>query len=206
MRKVGAVPAVVAPTDRTIGLQGMSETTTEARTVTGRVKWFDPAKGFGFIVDEDQGGDIPLHANVLRNFGQSSVADNAQITVAVQATPRGVQAVEVLSITPPEGGEDEHPIEGLNGMDASEIAALALEPARVKWFDKGKGFGFANVFGRPEDVFIHVEVLRRSGFADLAPGEAICLRVIEGRRGRMAAQILSWDSVVQLSAAGRQQA
>ncbi|WP_374272555.1 cold-shock protein [Paenirhodobacter enshiensis] len=184
----------------------MSETTTEARTVTGRVKWFDPAKGFGFIVDEDQGGDILLHANVLRNFGQSSVADNAQITVAVQATPRGVQAVEVLSITPPEGGEDEHPIEGLNGMDASEIAALALEPARVKWFDKGKGFGFANVFGRPEDVFIHVEVLRRSGFADLAPGEAICLRVIEGRRGRMAAQILSWDSVVQLSAAGRQQA
>ena len=54
----------------------------------------------------------------------------------------------------------------------AEIAALPLEPARVKWFDKGKGFGFANVFGRPEDVFIHVEVLRQSGFADLQAGEA----------------------------------
>ena len=47
--------------------------------------------------------------------------------------------------------------------------SLPLEPARVKWFDKGKGFGFANVFGRDEDVFLHIEVLRRSGLADLAP-------------------------------------
>lgn len=63
----------------------------------------------------------------------------------------------------------------------------------MKWFDKGKGFGFANVFGRPEDVFIHVEVLRMSGFADLAAGEAVALRIIEGRRGRMAVQVVSWE-------------
>ena len=68
-----------------------------------------------------------------------------------------------------------------------------FEAARVKWFDKGKGFGFANVFGRPEDVFIHVEVLRHSGFADLQAGEAVCLRIIEGKRGRMAVQVLSWE-------------
>jgi cold shock CspA family protein len=64
-----------------------------------------------------------------------------------------------------------------------------LEPARVKWFDKGKGFGFANVFAGSEDVFVHIEVLRLSGFADLAAGEAVCLRIIEGKRGRMAAQV-----------------
>ena len=72
-----------------------------------------------------------------------------------------------------------------------------MEPARVKWFDKAKGFGFANVFGRPEDVFIHVEVLRVSGFADLASGEAVALRVLDGRRGRMAVQVLSWESAVK---------
>ncbi len=42
-------------------------------------KWFDPGKGFGFIVSEDSEADILLHANVLRNFGQGSVADNAGI-------------------------------------------------------------------------------------------------------------------------------
>ena len=79
----------------------------------------------------------------------------------------------------------------------ADILALALEPARVKWFDKGKGFGFANVFGRPEDVFIHAEVLRVSGFADLAAGEAVALRIIEGRRGRMAVQVISWETATR---------
>jgi len=40
-------------------------------------------------------------------------------------------------------------------------------------------------------------VLRRSGFADLQPGEAVCLRVIDGKRGRMAAQVASWEAAVR---------
>ena len=78
-----------------------------------------------------------------------------------------------------------------------DIAALPLEPARVKWFDKGKGFGFANVFGRAEDVFVHIEVLRHSGFADLQAGEAVGLRIVDGKRGRMAVQVVSWDSALR---------
>jgi CspA family cold shock protein len=73
---------------------------------------------------------------------------------------------------------------------------VPLEPARVKWFDKVKGFGFANVFGRPEDVFIHMEVLRKSGFAELQPGEAVGLRIVEGERGRMAVAIASWETAL----------
>lgn len=174
----------------------MTEEEGAQRVVSGRVKWFDPSKGFGFIVGEDDGGDILLHANVLRNFGQGSVADNARITVRVQKTARGAQATEVLEIAPPTDVE-RAPIEDLGDSDAAAIAALPLEPARVKWFDKLKGFGFANVFGRPEDVFIHIEVLRRSGFADLGPGEAIGLRAIEGKRGRMAAQVTSWETALR---------
>ena len=164
--------------------------------VTGKVKWFDPAKGFGFIVALDGGNDILLHANVLRNFGQGSVADNSLITVRIQQTSRGVQATEVLSIEPPES-EGIGQIEDLGEADAAAIALLPLEPARVKWFDKVKGFGFANVWNRSEDVFIHIEVLRRSGFADLAPGEAVGLRVMEGKRGRMAAQVTSWEAALR---------
>ncbi|MEH6774737.1 MAG: cold shock domain-containing protein [Cereibacter changlensis] len=166
------------------------------QTVHGRVKWFDPAKGFGFIVTEESGADILLHANVLRNYGQSSVADGAGISVKVQMTQRGVQAVEVLKIEPPVGTAF-HLSEDSELATPEEIAARPLEPGRVKWFDKGKGFGFANVFGRPEDVFIHVEVLRMSGFADLAAGEAVALRIIEGKRGRMAVQVVSWEAAAR---------
>ena len=160
--------------------------------IRGSIKWFDPTKGFGFIVAETGGPDILLHVNALRNFGQSSVCDRAGIEVSVQETQRGLQVVEVFSVTPPldgdggEGGECE-------ALDPS-YAELSVEPARIKWFDKVKGFGFANVFGRPEDVFIHMEVLRRSGFAELQPGEAVSLRIVEGERGRMAVSIASWES------------
>jgi len=111
--------------------------------VRGKVKWFDASKGFGFIVSDDGGPDILLHANVLRNFGQGSVADNALVSVTVQHTERGVQAQEVLSIAPPS------PEEALSGvaLDIPETDA-PFEAARIKWFDKGKGFGFANVFGK----------------------------------------------------------
>ncbi len=171
----------------------MTEEEKTGDIVHGTVKWFDPVKGFGFIVANEAGSDILLHANVLRNYGQSSVADGTGITVLVQQTPRGVQAVEVMAIDAPTAvsfplGEDA----GI--VSADEIAARPLEPARVKWFDKGKGFGFANVFGRPDDVFVHVEVLRMSGFADLAAGEAVCLRIIDGKRGRMAVQVVSWEA------------
>ncbi|MCO6381640.1 MAG: cold shock domain-containing protein [Vannielia sp.] len=164
--------------------------------VRGRVKWFDPAKGFGFVIADEGGPDILLHANVLRNFGQSSVADGAGIEISTQDTNRGQQAVEVFAIDPPEPG-DAPPLDDVAALDPEELAALPMEPARVKWFDKGKGFGFANVFRRPEDIFVHIEVLRRSGLADLQPGEAICLKVVEGRRGRMATQVLSWESALK---------
>jgi len=174
----------------------MTDQAIDPQKVLGRVKWFDPAKGFGFIVSDETGRDILLHANVLRNFGQSSIADNARISVLVQETARGAQAIEVIDILPPEGETLLH-IDDLVDSDAETIAALPLEPARVKWFDKVKGFGFANVYGRHEDVFVHVEILRRSGFADLQAGEAVCLRVIDGKRGRMAVQVASWESALR---------
>ncbi len=164
-----------------------------AVAVFGHVKWFDPSKGFGFVVTGDGGPDILLHANVLRNFGQSSVADSAGIELTVQQTDRGVQAVEVLSIEPPESNSIylmEDPELGLGELPDD----VELEPARVKWFDKAKGFGFANVFGKEDDVFVHIEVLRRSGLADLQPGEAVGIKVVDGKRGRMAAQVCAWDS------------
>ena len=176
---------------------GMTNGEETAEAISGQVKWFDPAKGFGFVVPDEGGADILLHANVLRNFGQSSVADGSLIEMTIQETPRGVQAVEVLSIEPPE--DDGSPALADMPMIESDMLLddVPFEPARVKWFDKAKGFGFANVFGREEDVFVHVEVLRRSGLADLQPGEAVALRVVDGDRGRMAAHVAAWDTVLR---------
>lgn len=174
----------------------MAEDLSSMYQVAGQVKWFDPAKGYGFVVSDQGGPDILLHVNVLRNFGQSSVADGSLIEIVTHRTERGVQAIEVLSITPPARAEGPV-LSDFSHLAPEEIRKHPLEPARVKWFDKAKGFGFANVFGRDEDIFLHIEVLRQSGLADLQPGEALAMRVIDGRRGRMAAEVLAWEAAVE---------
>lgn len=165
----------------------------DGRTYTGVVKWFDSAKGYGFVVADDLERDVLLHANVLRNFGQNSVADGSRISLKVVQTPRGSQAQEIMSISPAEP------------VDEAERSALPFDetleggelvPARVKWFDRAKGFGFANVFGLSDDVFVHIEVLRRSSLADLQPGEAIAIRVADGARGKLATQVGVWESAI----------
>jgi CspA family cold shock protein len=176
----------------------VNETTEFVTPVSGLVKWFDPVKGFGFVVSDTGGPDILLHVNVLRNFGQSSVADGARVELEVQKTDRGVQATQVIALMPPSTGENVG-LSDIAALDPAVVAAAPLEPARVKWFDKGKGFGFANVFGRKDDIFLHMEVLRRSGLSDLAPGEALALRVIQGKRGHMAAEISAWEAALENS-------
>ncbi|NUH64473.1 cold shock domain-containing protein [Sulfitobacter sp. S0837] len=170
-------------------------TAEQADTVQGLVKWFDPSKGFGFVVADNGGADILLHVNVLRSFGQSSVADGARVEIKVQQTDRGAQAAQVLSVTPP---ADLPPVViERAGFDAETLAQTDLKPARVKWFDKTKGFGFANVFGCYEDVFLHIDVLRQSGLADPQSGEALAMRVVNGERGYLAAEVRAWETVVR---------
>lgn len=173
----------------------MQDTEQDGYVMGGQVKWFDPGKGFGFILANDGGPDILLHANVLRNFGQSSVADGTNIQVQVVETERGLQAAEVLSIQQVEQPATSSLVDFAE-FDPAQIAATDIEPARVKWFDKAKGFGFANVFGSSADVFVHIEVLRLAGLADLLPGEAIAVRAIEGKRGLMAAEVLPWENAI----------
>ena len=167
-----------------------------ADLVTGIVKWFDPTKGFGFVVADNSKSDILLHVNVLRNYGQSSIADGSLVDIRVQQTDRGIQAVEVVHIEPP-AADASHAMTSIAELDEMDGAQGPLRPGRVKWFDKGKGFGFANVFGRRDDIFLHMEVLRRSGLSDLSPGEALALRVIEGKRGHMAAQVFAWEAALE---------
>ena len=167
--------------------------TTSTHTIKGHVKWFDPTKGFGFIVPEDGGKDVLLHANVLRNYGQGSVSDGAAIEIEVQHTERGLQAVSVIDILVI--ADAVPPLRDMEELSAEDIAKVEIEPARVKWFDKAKGFGFANVFRDAEDVFVHIDVLRRSGLANLQAGEAIGIRLFDGERGRMAIDVVTWDSV-----------
>ncbi len=166
-----------------------------ARRLRGRVKWFDPQRGFGFIILDDGGPEVLLHATVLRRDGFSWPPEGARIELEIQRSDRGVQATRVHALGPPEVQGRAGAAEGAGAT--GEIEALPIEPARVKWFDRARGFGFANVFGRPQDVFVHAEVLRLAGRGELIAGEAVAVRVGAGRRGPVAVQVMSWEVACQ---------
>lgn len=168
-----------------------------SRLMTGKVKWYDADKGYGFVVPTEGGPDVMVHAACVRAAGLSALAEGANISLTVVRGDRGLQATEVVEVSSSDGESD-----AATPVRPTEIAAEA-EPvgdflaARVKWFNKQKGFGFLNVFGDKADVFVHMETLRRHGFQDLQTGEAVCVRLVSGPRGAMAGEICRWEEVVK---------
>ncbi len=156
----------------------------------GHVKWFDAARGYGFLIVEDHEGDVLMHANVLKSFGRSSVSEKSIIEFEAQKTEKGLQVIRIHEIR--------NPIRGGSGAECAnkelkQYSKKELKPARVKWFNKSKGFGFANVFQTTEDVFLHAELLKKYGLSELQVGEAIVIQISDGPKGKMADAIFAWD-------------
>ncbi len=171
------------------------ENTLELPPITGRVKWFDSTRGFGFLVSEELEGDVLLHFSVLREHGRRSVPEGTLIECVPMRLERGLQARKVLSIdlstalsVPPRST--------ISHSERSDRRALCeaageFQPVEVKWFNRVKGYGFLNPAGRQEDVFVHMETVRQSGLAELQPGQQLEARVAPSAKGLTAVELRS---------------
>ncbi len=163
------------------------ESTLELVQVSGRIKWFDVAKGFGFIVPDNGGADVLLHVTCLRRDGYQAANEGARIVVEAVQRPRGLQAFRILSL---DESTALHPSElPLPRTHVQVVPTSGLEPAVVKWFNRLRGFGFLTQGEDKPDIFVHMETLRRYGIAELKPGEKVYVRFGDGSKGLMAAEV-----------------
>ena len=154
--------------------------------LTGTVKWFDMGKGFGFVVVPGIETDFLLHKNVLLKTGVASIADGSVIEFDFVPTANGFKITEVFYAQP----ADE--VEGEVSDKAPDHIFDARMPARVKWFDPKKGYGFVHTFGSTEDVFVGVGVLRKAMLGGLETGEAVSVQVAETDGRKSVYRIFDW--------------
>ena len=64
---------------------------------TGSVKWFNEAKGFGFISQDDGGKDVFVHFSAIQGSGFRTLAEGQKVTFDVQEGPKGPQAANVVA-------------------------------------------------------------------------------------------------------------
>jgi CspA family cold shock protein len=160
--------------------------------VSGRIKWFDVAKGFGFIVPDNGMPDVLLHVTCLRRDGHQNANEGARIVVEAVQRPRGLQAFRVVSL---DESTAIHPSElPLPRTHVQVTPTSGLEAATVKWFNRLRGFGFLTRGDGTPDIFVHMETLRRYGIAELKPGERVFVRFGDGSKGLMAAEVRLADT------------
>jgi cold shock protein len=150
----------------------------------GIVKFFNPQKGFGFIVRDDGGEDVFVHISAVEQAGLTDLADGQPLEFTlvdrggrISATNLRIEG-EPMAVERTGGSAERGPQRQLTGEKAS---------GTVKFFNAMKGFGFIQRDDGQPDAFVHISAVERAGIPTLNEGDRLEFEIEVDRRGKYAA-------------------
>ncbi len=159
--------------------------------IAGHVKWFDSAKGYGFVKPTDGGADVLLHQSCVRQSGFKAVREGATVVCEAVPGPRGLQAIKIVSLdnstAQPMVTVTDRAQRGLAGPRGPAFEAL------FKLVNRAKGYGSVSRGPGTPDIFVHMETLRRCNILELREGQVVKVRLGDGVKGELAAQLALTD-------------
>ena len=141
--------------------------------VSAVVKWFNSAKGFGFVQPDDGSPDAFLHASVVERSGHNHLPEGAALVCDISEGPRGPQVAAIHSVELPQGG----------AVEGTVIIGT------VKFFDPVRGFGFVVPDDGGRVVFVSGRSLERSGIQALETSQRVRVSTSIGKKGPMAESV-----------------
>ncbi len=174
---------------------------------TGVVKFFNAAKGFGFVVRDDGGEDVFVHISAVEQAGLTGLADGQPLGFTLVDRGGRISATDLKIDGEPMPVEDRAPREdrgdraggggaGGGGFGGGPQRQLTGEKGTgtVKFFNAMKGFGFIQRDDGQPDAFVHISAVERAGMSGLNEGDRVSFDVEVDRRGKQAAVNLAQSS------------
>ena len=146
----------------------------------GVVKFFNPQKGFGFIVRDDGGEDVFVHISAVEQAGLTDLADGQPLEFTLVDRGGRISATNLRIDGEPMAVEraERAPERKLTGEKATGV---------VKFFNAMKGFGFIQRDDGQPDAFVHISAVERAGMPTLNEGDRLEFEIEVDRRGKYAA-------------------
>ena len=177
---------------------------------SGTVKWFNTAKGFGFIQPDDGGSDVFVHISAVEQAGLRGLNEGDQVSFEPEQDRRsgklsaGQLVVTGQGAAPARGGGGggggggfdrprgggggfggggggfDRPRGGGGGRPGGDPAGAGA--GTVKWFNPTKGFGFIQPDDGGQDVFVHISAVEQAGLRGLNEGQTVAYDLEADRR------------------------